>query len=137
MSGLAVSMLLLFRSWWFLFFFVPLGASSPSPLAVFAAIFVLLFRSPCLRLSLQTRFPFHAKTGFLQRAPLPFENHRSGSCSEPLVNHRFTCAIFLFGKFHCKVSGDASARVPVRGTGVNIVDDISRIFLQKELRLTP
>ena len=36
-----------------------LGASSPSPLAVFAAIFALLFRSPCLRLSLRTRFPFH------------------------------------------------------------------------------
>ena len=36
-----------------------LDDSSPSPLAVFAAIFALLFRSPCLRLSLRTRFPFH------------------------------------------------------------------------------
>ena len=39
--------------------FALLGASSPSPLAVFAAIFALLSRSPCLRLSLRTRFPFH------------------------------------------------------------------------------
>ena len=39
--------------------FALLGASSPSPLAVFSAIFALLFRSPCLRLSLLTRFPFH------------------------------------------------------------------------------
>ena len=34
-------------------------ASSPAPLAVFAVIFALFFRSPCLRLSLRTRFPFH------------------------------------------------------------------------------
>ena len=38
---------------------VLLGASSPSPLAVFAAIFALLLRLSCLRLSLATRFPFH------------------------------------------------------------------------------
>jgi len=38
---------------------VLVGASSPSPLAVFAAIFALLLRLPCLRLSLGTRFPFH------------------------------------------------------------------------------
>ena len=38
---------------------VLLRASSPSPLAVSAAIFALLLRLPCLRLSLRTRFPFH------------------------------------------------------------------------------
>ena len=44
-----------------------LGASSPSPLAVFAAIFALFFRSPCLRLSLRTRFPFHdSQVSFLR-----------------------------------------------------------------------
>ena len=47
--------------------FALLGASSPSPLAVFAAIFALLFRSPCLRLSLRTRFPFHDSQVYFSR----------------------------------------------------------------------
>ena len=60
-----------------------LGASSPSPLAVFAAIFALLFRSPCLRLSLRTRFPFHdsqvyfsmkSRSKFLPGRPWKFQD---------------------------------------------------------------
>ena len=63
--------------------FALLGASSPSPLAVFAAIFALLFRSPCLRLSLRTRFPFHdsqvcfsmkSRSKFLPGRPRKFQD---------------------------------------------------------------
>ena len=62
---------------------VLVGASSPSPLAVFAAIFALLLRLPCLRLSLRTRFPFHdsqvlfsmkSRSKFLPGRPWKFQD---------------------------------------------------------------
>ena len=69
-----------------------LGASSPSPLAVFAAIFALFFRLPCLRLSLRTRFPFHdsqvcfpmkSRSKFLPGRPWKFQDFFFGPGGSP------------------------------------------------------